>query len=54
MRRQDDLHCYVERGDTWQSIAAELGVTRDALWRANELTKYRDLVVGEMLHVPFV
>jgi spore germination protein YaaH len=53
MRRQDDLHCFVETGDTWNSIAAAAGVTKDALWKANGTTVYRNLVVGEMLHLPF-
>ena len=53
MIRQDDLHCFVETGDTWNTIAAECGVTRDALWKANGMTGYRALVVGEMLHCPF-
>jgi hypothetical protein len=40
-------------GGSWQTIAYALGVTKQQLFAANGLTSYRELVVGEIINVPF-
>jgi hypothetical protein len=55
MPRIDTRHWLVAQGEDWKQIAAATGNTREQLWEAIDgRPVYRDLRVGEILHLPFV
>lgn len=54
MPRADQRHWQVATAETWATIATTCQITRDELWRANGVTAFRALLVGELIHLPLV